>query len=113
MSLLDYGPLLRAQDPRILLVIVSGTLLVMMSTALAVEWVCRRHGHPGGLSMCCRSGLALAHAVGLCATLFTCIADSAASGWLTDCAGAAAAVLLGHPNNTHYADYAHDAPVGW
>ena len=45
MSLLDYGPLLRAQGPRILLVIVSGTLLVMMSTALAVEWVCRRHGH--------------------------------------------------------------------
>ena len=45
MSLLDYGPLLRAQGPRILLVIVSGTLLVMMSTALAVEWVCRRHGN--------------------------------------------------------------------
>lgn len=42
MALLDYGPLLRAQGARILLVIVCSTLLVMAATALAVEWVCRR-----------------------------------------------------------------------
>ncbi|CAD5107498.1 CidA/LrgA family protein [Zestomonas carbonaria] len=42
MSLLDYGALVRQDGWRILLVIGVSTLLVMLSTALAVEWVCRR-----------------------------------------------------------------------
>lgn len=41
MSLLDYGALLRSDGWRILLVIGASTLLVMLSTALAVEGVCR------------------------------------------------------------------------
>ncbi|AYC31825.1 CidA/LrgA family protein [Pseudomonas cavernae] len=41
MSLLDYGSLVRQDGWRILLVIGVSTLLVMLSTALAVEWVCR------------------------------------------------------------------------
>ncbi|MCY1278030.1 Holin-like protein CidA [compost metagenome] len=48
MSLLDYGTLVRTEGWRILLVIGVSTLLVMLSTALAVEWVCRwrmRHEH--------------------------------------------------------------------
>jgi len=42
MSLLDYGPLLRSEGWRILLVIVFSTLMVMAATALAVEWMGRR-----------------------------------------------------------------------
>ncbi|AYF90235.1 CidA/LrgA family protein [Pseudomonas sp. JS3066] len=48
MSLLDYGALLRADGLRILLVIGASTLLVMLATALTVEFVCRwrvRHEH--------------------------------------------------------------------
>ncbi|MNN92385.1 holin-like protein [compost metagenome] len=48
MSLLDYGALLRQDGWRILLVIGCSTLLVMLATALTVEWVCRwsvRHEH--------------------------------------------------------------------
>ena len=41
MSLLDYGSLLRDEGWRILLVIGVSTLLVMVLTALTVEWVCR------------------------------------------------------------------------
>lgn len=41
MSLLDYGSLLRQEGWRILLVIGLSTLLVMLVTALTVEWVCR------------------------------------------------------------------------
>ncbi|MGC5702477.1 CidA/LrgA family protein [Pseudomonas sp. NFXW11] len=41
MSLLDYGSLLRQEGWRILLVIGFSTLLVMLVTALTVEWVCR------------------------------------------------------------------------
>ncbi|KAF0862968.1 CidA/LrgA family protein [Pseudomonas sp. LD120] len=41
MSLLDYGSLLRQDGWRILLVIGVSTLLVMLVTALTVEWVCR------------------------------------------------------------------------
>ncbi|WP_409284046.1 CidA/LrgA family protein [Pseudomonas protegens] len=41
MSLLDYGSLLREEGWRILLVIGISTLLVMLVTALTVEWVCR------------------------------------------------------------------------
>lgn len=47
MSLLDYGPLLRDEGWRILLVIGLSTLLVMLATAFTVEWACRwrlRHG---------------------------------------------------------------------
>ncbi|MNG99899.1 holin-like protein [compost metagenome] len=41
MSLLDYGSLLRDEGWRILLVIGVSTLMVMVLTALTVEWVCR------------------------------------------------------------------------
>lgn len=41
MSLLDYGALLRSQGWKILLVIVCSTLLVMLVTALSVEWMYR------------------------------------------------------------------------
>ena len=41
MSLLDYGPLLRSEGWKILLVIMSSTVLVMLVTALSVEWMCR------------------------------------------------------------------------
>ncbi|KPA93382.1 MULTISPECIES: CidA/LrgA family protein [Pseudomonas] len=41
MSLLDYGAMLRQDGWRILLVIMCSTLLVMLSTAFTVEWVCR------------------------------------------------------------------------
>ncbi|WP_374978891.1 CidA/LrgA family protein [Pseudomonas solani] len=41
MSLLDYGALLRSEGWRILLVIGASTLLVMLATALTVEFVCR------------------------------------------------------------------------
>nr|MBO2511136.1 murein hydrolase regulator LrgA [Gammaproteobacteria bacterium] len=41
MSLLDYGELVREDGWRILLVIGTSTLLVMLSTALAVELLCR------------------------------------------------------------------------
>lgn len=41
MSLLDYGPLLRSEGWRILLVIGASTLLVMLATAFTVEWACR------------------------------------------------------------------------
>ncbi|MFQ6573223.1 CidA/LrgA family protein [Pseudomonas sp. UM16] len=41
MSLLDYGSLLRDDGWRILLVIGVSTLMVMVLTALTVEWVCR------------------------------------------------------------------------
>jgi holin-like protein len=41
MSLLDYGPLLRSEGWKILLVITASTVMVMLSTALAVEWMCR------------------------------------------------------------------------
>lgn len=41
MSLLDYGPLLRSEGWKILLVITASTVLVMLATALAVEWMCR------------------------------------------------------------------------
>ncbi|WP_437881113.1 CidA/LrgA family protein [Pseudomonas sp. LRF_L74] len=41
MSLLDYGALLRQEGLRILLVIGCSTLLVMIATALTVEFVCR------------------------------------------------------------------------
>jgi holin-like protein len=48
MSLLDYGALLRSEGWRILLVIGASTLMVMLATALTVEFVCRwsdRHEH--------------------------------------------------------------------
>ena len=73
---------------------------------MALSWRIERSGK-------CRSGLAWLTLVGLCVARAACIADSGASGWLTDCASAAAAVLLAIPIHTHYADYAHDAPVGW
>ncbi|MNJ49494.1 holin-like protein [compost metagenome] len=41
MSLLDYGSLLRDDGWRILLVIAVSTLMVMVMTAVTVEWVCR------------------------------------------------------------------------
>lgn len=41
MSLLDYGPLLRDEGWRILLVIALSTLMVMLATAFTVEWACR------------------------------------------------------------------------
>ncbi|MGH8382476.1 CidA/LrgA family protein [Pseudomonas sp.] len=41
MSLLDYASLLRDEGWRILLVIGVSTLMVMVLTALTVEWVCR------------------------------------------------------------------------
>ena len=41
MSLLDYGALLRSEGWRILLVIMLSTLLVMLVTAVSVEWMCR------------------------------------------------------------------------
>jgi len=41
MSLLDYGSLLRDEGWRILLVIGVSTLLVMVVTAVTVEWICR------------------------------------------------------------------------
>lgn len=41
MSLLDYGSLVRDEGWRILLVIGVSTLVVMVLTALTVEWVCR------------------------------------------------------------------------
>ncbi|WP_060483046.1 CidA/LrgA family protein [Pseudomonas sp. NBRC 111119] len=41
MSLLDYGALVRDEGWRILLVIALSTLVVMVVTALTVEWVCR------------------------------------------------------------------------
>lgn len=41
MSLLDYGHLLQQDGWRILLVIGCSTLLVMLSTAFTVDWVCR------------------------------------------------------------------------
>ncbi|MDD0841357.1 CidA/LrgA family protein [Pseudomonas sp. Gutcm_11s] len=41
MSLLDYGALLREEGGRIMLVIGSSTLLVMLTTALTVEAMCR------------------------------------------------------------------------
>ncbi|PZP23728.1 MAG: murein hydrolase regulator LrgA [Pseudomonas kuykendallii] len=41
MSMLDYGALLRSEGLRILAVIACSTLLVMLSTALTVEAVCR------------------------------------------------------------------------
>ncbi|MCY1410276.1 Holin-like protein CidA [compost metagenome] len=41
MSLLDYGQLLRSEGWKILLVIMCSTVLVMLATALAVEWMCR------------------------------------------------------------------------
>ncbi|RWU25501.1 murein hydrolase regulator LrgA [Pseudomonas alkylphenolica] len=41
MSLLDYGSLLRDEGWRILLVIGVSTLMVMVMTAVTVEWVCR------------------------------------------------------------------------
>lgn len=44
MALLDYGPLLRSEGWRILAVISGSTMLVMASTALAVEWIGRRGG---------------------------------------------------------------------
>ncbi|TWI58421.1 holin-like protein [Pseudomonas duriflava] len=42
MSLLDYGPLVREEGIRILLAVCFSTLLVMISTALTVEWMFRR-----------------------------------------------------------------------
>jgi holin-like protein len=42
MSLLDYGPLVRDEGIRILLAVCFSTLLVMISTALTVEWMFRR-----------------------------------------------------------------------
>ena len=42
MSLLDYGPLLRSDGWKILLVITASTVMVMLSTAVAVEWMCNR-----------------------------------------------------------------------
>ncbi|MNJ23052.1 holin-like protein [compost metagenome] len=41
MSLLDYGSLMRDEGWRILLVIGVSTLMVMVMTAVTVEWVCR------------------------------------------------------------------------
>ncbi|WEZ89445.1 MULTISPECIES: CidA/LrgA family protein [unclassified Pseudomonas] len=41
MSLLDYGALVRHEGWRILLVIAVSTLMVMVVTAVTVEWVCR------------------------------------------------------------------------
>lgn len=41
MSLLDYGPLLRSEGWKILLVIMCSTLLVMLVTALSVEGMYR------------------------------------------------------------------------
>ncbi|MFJ3486459.1 CidA/LrgA family protein [Pseudomonas sp. NPDC090202] len=41
MSLLDYGTLVRTDGWRIMLVIACSTLMVMLVTALTVEWVCR------------------------------------------------------------------------
>ncbi|AGZ33609.1 murein hydrolase regulator LrgA [Pseudomonas sp. SWI6] len=41
MSLLDYGALMRHEGWRILLVIAVSTLMVMVVTAVTVEWVCR------------------------------------------------------------------------
>lgn len=41
MSLLDYGSLLRDEGWRILLVLAVSTLMVMVMTAVTVEWVCR------------------------------------------------------------------------
>jgi len=41
MSLLDYGSLVRDEGWRILLVIAVSTLMVMVVTALTVEFVCR------------------------------------------------------------------------
>ncbi|GGM04271.1 CidA/LrgA family protein [Pseudomonas asuensis] len=42
MSLLDYGPLVREEGIRILMAVCFSTLLVMISTALTVEWMFRR-----------------------------------------------------------------------
>ncbi|KAF1052267.1 MAG: hypothetical protein GAK43_02010 [Stenotrophomonas maltophilia] len=41
MSLLDYGALLRSEGWKILLVIMASTLLVMLVTAVSVEWMWR------------------------------------------------------------------------
>ncbi|WP_409457093.1 CidA/LrgA family protein [Pseudomonas oryzihabitans] len=44
LSLLDYGPLLRQEGVRILLAILLSTVLTMVATALAVDWMFRRRG---------------------------------------------------------------------
>ncbi|KUM41588.1 CidA/LrgA family protein [Pseudomonas sp. EpS/L25] len=44
LSLLDYGPLLRHEGVRILLAILLSTVLTMVATALAVDWMFRRRG---------------------------------------------------------------------
>jgi len=42
MSLLDQGQMVLHEGWRILLVVMLSTLAVMASTALAVDWICRR-----------------------------------------------------------------------